>query len=82
MRSAARSVTRRGPWSIGDPDGLGPVLAACHDRATVRRRAVLALAAFDGPRVTAELQRLTGDRDLQVRQAAEELLAIEAGEDT
>jgi HEAT repeat protein len=66
--------------SIGAPEGLPAVLAACEDRATVRRRAVLALAAFDGPEVSAMLERLTEDRDLQVRQAAEELLAIEQGE--
>jgi HEAT repeat protein len=65
--------------SIGDPRGLPAVLAGCHDRATVRRRAVLALAAFDDPAATAELRRLVGDRDLQVRQAAEELLEIEEG---
>jgi HEAT repeat protein len=68
--------------SVGLPDGLPAVLHGCRDRHTVRRRAVLALAAFDGPEVTAELRRLLDDRDLQVRQAAEELLAIEAGEDT
>jgi len=60
---------------------LAAILTACTDRATVRRRAVLALAAFDGPEVTDMLTRMTGDRDLQVRQAAEELLAIEQGED-
>ncbi len=68
--------------SLGDPGGLGAVLAACDDRATVRRRAVLALAAFDGPEVTGMLRTMATDRDLQVRQAAEDLLAIELGEDT
>ena len=68
--------------SLGDPAGLDAVLAACGGRATVRRRAVLALAAFEGPRVTEALQALTGDRDLQVRQAAEDLLAIEQGHAT
>ncbi|MHB1137591.1 MAG: HEAT repeat domain-containing protein, partial [Microthrixaceae bacterium] len=63
--------------SLGDPAGLPAVLGACGDKATVRRRAVLALAAFDGEEVTAMLVRLVDDRDLQVRQAAEELLAIE-----
>ena len=67
--------------AIGDPSGLPAVLAGCRDRATVRRRAVLALAAFDGPAVSVELERLCADRDLQVRQAAEELRAIEVGED-
>ncbi|MCO5318962.1 MAG: HEAT repeat domain-containing protein [Microthrixaceae bacterium] len=68
--------------SIGDEAGRDAVLAACRDRATVRRRAVLALAAFDGPEVTAVLRELTGDRDLQVSQAAEDLLGIETGEPT
>ena len=67
--------------SIGDPAGLTAVLAGCDDKATVRRRAVLSLAAFDGPEVTEMLARLCQDRDLQVRQAAEDLLAIEQGLD-
>ena len=66
--------------AIGDPDALHTVLAACADRATVRRRAVLALAPYEGPQVTEALRRLSADRDLQVRQAAEDLLAIEQGE--
>jgi HEAT repeat protein len=65
--------------SLGDPAGRDAVLAACDDRATVRRRAVLALAAFEGPDVDSTLERLTGDRDLQVRHAAEDLLAIAHG---
>ncbi len=68
--------------SIGDPAGLDAVLHGCHDRANVRRRAVLALAAFDDRAASAELHRMLDDRDLQVRQAAEELLAIESGEAT
>jgi len=65
--------------SIGDPAGRAAVLHATTDRATVRRRAVLALVAFDGPEVEEALQRLTSDRDIQVRQAAEDLLAISDG---
>ena len=60
--------------AIGDPAALPAVLAACEDRATVRRRAVLALAPFEGPEVEAALQRAAEDRDWQVRQAAEDLL--------
>lgn len=59
--------------SIGDPAGLPAILSACTDKATVRRRAVLALAPFDGPEVDAALQTALGDRDWQVRQAAEDL---------
>ena len=39
----------------------------------MRRRAVLALAPFDGPEVEAALERAGQDRDWQVRQAAEDL---------
>ena len=60
--------------AIGDPAGLDAILQATSDKATVRRRAVLALAPFDGPSVDAALQRALGDRDWQVRQAAEDLL--------
>ncbi len=60
--------------AIGDPAGLPAVLAALADKATVRRRAVLALAPFEGPDVEDALRRSTNDRDAQVRQAAEDLL--------
>ena len=66
--------------AIGDERGRHTVVTACSDIATIRRRAVLALAAFDGPESTAMLRRLTADRDLQVRQSAEDLLAIVEGE--
>jgi len=59
--------------AIGDADGLPAVLAATGDRPAVRRRAVLALAPFDGPEVDAALERALGDRDWQVRQAAEDI---------
>lgn len=61
--------------AIGDPVGLPAVLAALGERATIRRRAVVALAAFDGPEVEAALRRALDDRDRQVRQIAEDLLA-------
>ncbi|HEU5084308.1 MAG TPA: HEAT repeat domain-containing protein [Acidimicrobiales bacterium] len=61
--------------AIGDPAGLPAVLAALEQRATLRRRAVIALAAFEGPEVDAALHRALSDRDRQVRQAAEDLLA-------
>ena len=62
--------------SLGDPEATAAVLTACDDRATVRRRAVLALTAFDGADVDAKLAAMAEDVDWQVRQAAEELLAI------
>jgi HEAT repeat protein len=61
--------------AIGDPAGLDTILGATTDIATVRRRAVIALAPFDGPAVDAALETARGDRDWQVRQAAEDLLA-------
>ena len=63
--------------AIGDPAGLETILAAMSDRAPVRRRAVLALAPFDGDEVTAALRSALDDRDRQVRQAAEDLLGSE-----
>lgn len=59
--------------AIGEETGLDAVLAAQHDKPPVRRRAVVALAAFDGPRVEAALAAALEDRDWQVRQAAEAL---------
>ena len=59
--------------SLGAADGLDAVLAALDDKPAVRRRAVVALAAFDSPLVDAALERACGDRDWQVRQAAEAL---------
>ena len=61
--------------AIGDAVGLPAILAATTDKPAVRRRAVLALAPFDGPDVEAALARALTDRDWQVRQAAEDLLA-------
>ena len=61
--------------SIGDARGLPAILAACGDKPAVRRRAVLALAPFDGPEVDAALRTALEDRDWQVRQNAEDLLS-------
>ena len=59
--------------AIGDIRGLPAILAATTDKPAVRRRAVIALAPFDGPEVTAALERAQTDRDWQIRQAAEDL---------
>ncbi|HUY67463.1 MAG TPA: HEAT repeat domain-containing protein [Acidimicrobiales bacterium] len=63
--------------AIGDPSGLPAVLSALDDKPAVRRRAAVALAAFTGPSVEAALRRCLEDRDWQVRQVAEDLLAVE-----
>jgi HEAT repeat protein len=61
--------------AIGAPATLPVVLAALDDTPNIRRRAAIALAAFDDPSADEGLRRCLGDRDWQVRQAAEELLA-------
>ena len=60
--------------AIGDERGLTAILSACDDKPAIRRRAMLALAPFDGPEVDAALKKGLDDRDWQVRQAAEDLL--------
>ena len=60
---------------IGTEEAKAPILHALADKATVRRRAVIALSAFEGSDVEAALAQASGDRDWQVRQAAEDLLA-------
>lgn len=59
--------------AIGNDAGLPAILAATADKPAVRRRAVLALAPFEGPEVDEALARARQDRDWQVRQAAEDL---------
>ena len=63
--------------AIGDPAGLAAILTAIGDVVTVRRRAVLALAPFEGPDVLAALETAARDRDWQVRNAANDLLRSE-----
>lgn len=63
--------------AIGDSAGLPAVLEALDDKPAIRRRAAVALAAFDGPEVEAALRRCLEDRDWQVRQVAEDLLAVD-----
>lgn len=60
--------------SIGDVRGFDAVIRALEDRPQIRRRAAVALAAFDSPRADDALRRCAGDRDWQVRAIAEELL--------
>lgn len=63
-------------------DAVAAVLRAATDRATVRRRAVIASAAFDDERIDTLVTALLEDRDLQVRQIAEDLLAEGTAEGT
>ncbi len=57
--------------AIGDPGGLDAILARLEDRPQIRRRVVVALSSFSGPRVDAALERCAVDHDWQVRQAVE-----------
>ena len=69
----AREAAVAALGAIGDHAGLAAILAACHDKPAVRRRAVLALAPFTGPEVETAVAAALDDRDWQVRQAAEDL---------
>lgn len=59
--------------AIGDERGLPAVLGALEDKAPVRRRAIAALANFEGPEVEVALERAREDRDWQVRAAVDQL---------
>ena len=59
--------------AIGDERGVPAILSACEDKPAVRRRAVLALAPFSGPKIEAAIDTALTDRDWQVRQSAEDL---------
>ncbi len=69
----AREAAVAALGALGDADALPVILDACRDKPAVRRRAVLALAPFDGPEVDAAIDAALADRDWQVRQAAEDL---------
>jgi HEAT repeat protein len=71
----AREAAVAALGALGDADALPAILGACDDKPAVRRRAVLALAPFDGPEVDAAIAAALTDRDWQVRQAAEDLRA-------
>ena len=75
--SAASALVREAAiaslGAIGDERGRAAILAGCVDKPQIRRRAVLALAPFEGDDVTAAIDAALTDRDWQVRQAAEDL---------
>jgi HEAT repeat protein len=60
--------------AIGDPSSIINVLACLSDKPHIKRRATVALAAFEDPRVDEALNNCLTDRDWQVRQAAEDIL--------
>ncbi len=77
-RSARREAAVAALGALGSADGLAAIVQATHDKPAVRRRAVLALAPFEGPEVDTALAAALEDKDWQVRQAAEDLLGIDA----
>jgi HEAT repeat protein len=62
--------------ALGDEAGLPAILTATQDRPAIRRRAILALAPFEGDDVDAALASALSDRDWQVRQAAQDLTGL------
>ena len=69
----AREAAIAALGAIGDERGLPVILKGCRDKPAIRRRAVLALAPFDGEEVEAAIDRALSDKDWQVRQSAEDL---------
>lgn len=65
--------------AIGNENAMEVILNAMKDRPNVRRRAVVAMAAFDDEKITLALKDALSDRDWQVRQIAEDLLEITEG---
>lgn len=59
--------------AIGDDRARPAVLGALEDKPAVRRRAIVALANFEGPDIEEALARASEDRDWQVRAAVDQL---------
>ena len=59
--------------ALGDDRARPAIIAALDDKPAVRRRAIVALANFEGPDIEAALARASEDRDWQVRAAVDQL---------
>lgn len=59
--------------AIGDDRARPAILGALEDKPAVRRRAIVALANFEGPEIEEALVRAGEDRDWQVRAAVDQL---------
>jgi HEAT repeat protein len=59
--------------AIGDDRARPAILTALNDKPPVRRRAIVALANFEGPDIDAALALASEDRDWQVRAAVSQL---------
>ena len=59
--------------ALGDDRARPAILSALEDKPAVRRRAIVALANFEGPDIEAALAHASEDRDWQVRAAVSQL---------
>ncbi len=59
--------------ALGDDRARAAIVGALEDKPAVRRRAIVALANFEGPDIEAALERASEDRDWQVRAAVDQL---------
>ena len=59
--------------AIGDDRARAVILAAFSDKAPIRRRAIVALANYEGPDIDAALEAASEDKDWQVRSAVAQL---------
>lgn len=59
--------------AIGDDRARAVILAALSDKAPIRRRAIVALANYEGPDIDAALETASEDKDWQVRSAVTQL---------
>jgi len=59
--------------AIGDDRARATIIAALRDKPPIRRRAVVALANFEGPDIDAALEEAGEDKDWQVRSAVAQL---------
>jgi len=59
--------------AIGDDRARAVILAALSDKAPIRRRAIVALANYEGPDIEAALAAASEDKDWQVRSAVTQL---------
>lgn len=63
--------------AIGDDRARSTIIASLKDKPPIRRRAIVALANFEGPDIDAALDEAGEDRDWQVRSAVTQLRSTE-----
>jgi HEAT repeat protein len=63
--------------AIGDDRARSTIIASLKDKPPIRRRAIVALANFEGPDIDAALDEAGEDRDWQVRSAVSQLRSSE-----